>query len=513
MKRALALACLLLAALPLSAQRVPGPTAAGRWPWPLVGDINGDGLDDVIDGSAVRLNGGGVLLPPVSLNISGRVLDVLDLNGDHAVDLLVTASDSIYGPYSLWINDGHGNFSSVPSPSVGPVGINNAVLPPLIADFDGDGKDDLVLFHPAGPGVEKFELTFLRSRGDGTFEQTGSSTGDMTPVFSEAKTRQHLTVGDLNGDGHPDLVLRGMDMITFLFGHGDGTFDPPITRYLPLAFGQGEGIHIADIDGDGNADLVWPDPHARLRVFFGDGHGNFGRMASIKMGEAYGTWDDEPRMLALLHYSSSKRFDVAVGAHPGLVVTFTYANGSLHEVAREQLLVAPPSPFPGIVDTSREVNVFAGKFRAGAPRDLFAFELSGADAPFAELVFVNGPAQQPSTRVRIAGRPITQPVRKDTLSLRVVTTGCADAGEEIWQLQREGVFAAGTAGDRVVEAVTDDLAGQISFREVGPGGFSFLGTLSLAADGHYVGAWESRSGNICSLAMPRLDAYLLSSAH
>src|SRR5258708_38901473 len=143
MKRALVLAGLLLAALPLAAQRVPGPTAAGSWPWPLVGDVNGDGLDDVIDGSSVRLNAGGVLLPPVSLNISGRVLDVLDLNGDHAVDLLVTASDSIYGPYSLWINDGHGNFSSVPSPSLAPVGINHAVSPPLIAAFARRGNDDL----------------------------------------------------------------------------------------------------------------------------------------------------------------------------------------------------------------------------------------------------------------------------------------------------------------------------------------------------------------------------------
>jgi FG-GAP-like repeat len=512
MKR-LTLALFFIVALPLAAQLIPGPAGADS-KWPLVGDINGDGLDDVIDGNTVQFSAGGELLPPVSLGISGTVLDVLHLTGGHAADLLVTASDDIYGPYSLWINDGHGHFTSVPVPTVGPLGVNNAFLAPYIADFDGDGKDDLVLFNPSGPGVQAFEFRFLRSRGDGTFEEVGSSTGNMTPLFSSNQMRRHLATGDLNGDGHPDLVFRGQDMVTFLFGHGDGTFEPPVTRFLPMhGFGTVDGFHIADVDGDGNADLVWPDQRAVLHVFFGDGHGNFGRMASITMGEGVGKWDDVPRTLALLHYSDNKRFDVAVGAPPGLVVILTYANGALHEVSRVQLVVDPPPAFPGD-DANLNMNVFLGRFRAGAPPDLYAFESGGWQPQSARLLLVSRPAlqtlQAAAPRARILGRGISGPVKKDTVSLHVVTTGCPVIGEQTWQLQRLGVFAAGTADNRLVETVTDDHTGEIYFRGTG-GSVEFLGTLSLAADGHYLGTWDVSYA--CSGASPTLDAYVVSNAH
>lgn len=510
MKRfALALAFVFAVALPLSAQLIPGPAGADS-KWPLVGDINGDGLDDVIDGNTVQFSSGGGLLPPVSLGISGSVLDVLHLTGGHGADLLVTASDAIYGPYTLYVNDGHGHFTSVPAPTVGPLGVNNAFLAPYIADIDGDGKDDLVLYVPSGPGVQGFEFRFLRSRGDGTFEEVGSSTGNMTPMFSPNQMRRHLCVGDLNGDGHPDLVFRGQDMVTFLFGHGNGTFEPPVTRFLPrLGFGTVDGFHIADVDGDGNADLVWPDQRAVLHVFFGDGHGNFGRMASITMGEGVVKWDDVPRTLALLHYSDSKRFDVAIGAPPGLVVLVTYSNGALHEVSRVQLVVDPPPIYPGD-DANLNMNVFVGRFRSGAEPDLYAFESGGWQPQSAQLLLVNRPAKQAAPRARLLGRAVSGPVKKDTVSLQIVTTDCPVIGAQIWQLQRQGVFGAGTAGDRLAETVTDDHTGEIYFNLSDNSDRIYAGTLLPAADGHYLGAWDV---NPCSSVSPTLEAYVVSGAH
>ena len=59
-------------------------------------------------------------------------------------------------------------------------------------------------------------------------------------------------MGDLNGDGHQDVVADGTNV---LLGTGDSTGGPVFQQALVTA-AYGEGSALADFDGDGDLDLV-----------------------------------------------------------------------------------------------------------------------------------------------------------------------------------------------------------------------------------------------------------------
>lgn len=114
------------------------------------------------------------------------------------------------------------------------------------------------------------------------------SFGRSVALEDTAVTSANVSIGDVNADGHPDIVLvRGrhwplQDLV--LLGRGDGTFQP--------AYAVGEKPDrsytgaLVDIDRDGDLDLVVSNdrPDAKI-VHLNDGRGHFTPGATFGRGE------------------------------------------------------------------------------------------------------------------------------------------------------------------------------------------------------------------------------------
>src|ERR1700690_2277269 len=103
-----------------------------------------------------------------------------------------------------------------------------------IGDLNGDGKPDLVLGNGNNIDGSVGSVSVLLGYGDGTFQSAVS-------YSSGAYGADSIMIGDMNGDGHPDLVVANQCQsascdnptsdgeIGVLLGNSDGTFQPAVT--------------------------------------------------------------------------------------------------------------------------------------------------------------------------------------------------------------------------------------------------------------------------------------------
>ncbi len=199
-----------------------------------------------------------------------------DLNGDGMPDLVV--SNTLSNTIGVYLGNGDGTFQASRQFAVGAFaapGTDISVKLPsfgrdvAIADLNHDGIPDVVVTNDASGDV-----SVLLGRGDGTFAPQERFDATTAPVS--------LDVGDLSGDGIPDLSvigtsLNGIFTVAILLGRGDGTFAPERTVSVPTGTGVNIGsVHIADINGDGRADLVvGGSSEPRLSILLGNGDGTF----------------------------------------------------------------------------------------------------------------------------------------------------------------------------------------------------------------------------------------------
>ncbi|MCB9871747.1 MAG: VCBS repeat-containing protein [Planctomycetes bacterium] len=137
----------------------------------------------------------------------------------------------------LWLSNGDMSFANRTTP------ISNTQYEPISGDFNGDGLDDIIWYHPSSGAANIWWAT-----GNGLFQATnGVQFGTGLKMFA----------GDFDGNGHDDLYLyrpgAAADFILWGYNHGNffvtqedvgGTYEPVV----------------ADLDGDGDDDIVWYYP-------------------------------------------------------------------------------------------------------------------------------------------------------------------------------------------------------------------------------------------------------------
>jgi hypothetical protein len=129
--------------------------------------------------------------------------------------------------------------------------VSNGVAALAAADFDGDGKQDLIV-SMGDPGTVSGLVAFLAGKGDGTF-------ADPVLIWTGLSPRGVAAL-DIDGDGRPDFAVGvcadGGNQVSY-FIYGDGGFgarnDVPVAQ-CPYA------LSAADLDGDGRTDLVVAAP-------------------------------------------------------------------------------------------------------------------------------------------------------------------------------------------------------------------------------------------------------------
>lgn len=182
---------------------------------PLFGDFDGNGSDDL-----------------------ARVTQRAE-PGVGAAPVYVSLFDSGFKPFSVW----HTFFS------------RDGELP-LVGDFNGDGKDDIITFvQKAQAGIGSAPVWVALSRGD----RFGTSRVWHT-FFSRAG--EIPMVGDVNGDGKDDIITfvqkaqAGIGSAPVLVALSDGTrFGPPRVWHTFFSL-VGEVPMIGDVNGDGKDDII-----------------------------------------------------------------------------------------------------------------------------------------------------------------------------------------------------------------------------------------------------------------
>lgn len=270
----------------------------------IAADVNGDGLDDLIDNRSIRFNLGGTFSDPVALTgIKAGELPVAwgDFNGDGIADVFVHAFIDLdtFGPDRLLAGNGFGRFSAAPYAFGDAGGIVKA------ADIDRDGDLDLVLENRDG------DFFLLRNDGAASFERL--------PWI--AALPYDVAFGDFDSDGLFDIVEARADSLFFTYGNG--TSRTLFTGLEPRA------IQTADMNGDGRLDIVLDDvsPHSfGVTVLFGDGLGESPGVTRVQLDPTEAT-----SVVGDYFIGGGDELALARGA---AVVVYSASGGKLHEIAR-----------------------------------------------------------------------------------------------------------------------------------------------------------------------------------
>jgi hypothetical protein len=242
----------------------------------VAADVDGDGDLDLLTANAsshnvsVRLNNGnGTFSGSTNIGVGHYPSSVAaaDVDGDGDLDLLTDGNDKV----KVGLNNGAGYFSAIIDVPVGGSPSDVAA-----ADVDGDGDLDIL----AANGFSTNYVSVRLNNGAGSFGGSTNVTVGNNP--------SSVAAADVDGDGDLDILVANFGevnnpgtTVSVRLNNGFGTFNGG----TDVAVGNfPTSVAAADVDGDGDSDILTSNKSGSISVRLNNGAGSFSGSTHIMVG-------------------------------------------------------------------------------------------------------------------------------------------------------------------------------------------------------------------------------------
>ena len=308
-----------------------------------VGDLNGDGkLDIVVTNSCLSYddcpfndildvmghptvgvllgNGDGTFKPAVTYDSSGfqrpdvpSSVALADMNGDGILDIIVTNSCGCIDDCAqgtVSVLVGNGDGTFQPLRTYWSSGFLPVAT--VVGDVNGDGEPDLLTANTCYEQSTCSDNVCTCLTGSVAVFFSAGTPGfhDSEILKSGAPWTRAIAIGDLNRDGNLDIVVANDGIVSVLLGRGQGSFQSPVLYNTGGGFLS--SVALADVNGDGKLDLLVVNL-AAVSVLLGNGDGTFRSPVLYNLGASASS-------LAVGDLNGDGKLDLVIATGAGIAV-------------------------------------------------------------------------------------------------------------------------------------------------------------------------------------------------